>query len=91
MDGLFRTWHPDGFTPGDLDVNELHNSVSAHMDFFWGDRSYAVAIQHFTQPTDNTGTFEKDDTPVEEYDHNGEQVILLQSGLSEPPPMMGSS
>lgn len=79
MDGLFPTWHPDGFTPGDLDVNELHNSVSAHMDFFGGDRSYAVVIQHFTQPTDNTGTFEKDDTPVEEYDHNGQTFYILSN------------
>lgn len=79
MDRLFPTWHPDGFTPGDLEITELHNSVSAHMDFFGGDRSYAVAIQHFTQPTDNTGTFGKDDTPVEEYDHNGQTFYILSN------------
>ena len=79
MDSLFPTWHPDGFTPGDLEITALHNSVSAHMDFFGGDRSYAVVIQHFTQPTDNTGTFEKDDTPVEEYDHNGQTFYILSN------------
>lgn len=79
MDGLFPTWHPDGFTPGDLEISELYNSVSVHMDFFGGDRSYAVVIQHFTQPTNNTGTFEKDDTPVEEYDHNGQTFYILSN------------
>lgn len=79
MDGMFPTWHPDGFTPGELEVTDLNISVSAHMDFFGGDRTYAVAIQHFTQPTDNTGTFEKDDTPVEEYDHNGQTFYILSN------------
>lgn len=79
MDGMFPTWHPDGFTPGELEVTDLNISVSVHMDFFGGDRSYAVAIEHFTQPTDNTGTFEKDDTPVEEYDHNGQTFYILSN------------
>lgn len=79
MDGRFPTWYPDGFTPGELEVNELHSSVSAHMNFFGEDRTYAVVIQHFTQPTDNTGTFEKDDTPVEEYDHNGQTFYILSN------------
>lgn len=79
MDGMFPTWHPDGFIPGELEVTDLNISVSAHMDFFGGDRTYAVAIQHFTQPTDNTGTFEKDDTPVEEYDHNGQTFYILSN------------
>lgn len=79
MDGMFPAWHPDGFTPGELEVTDLNISVSAHMDFFGGDRTYAVAIQHFTQPTDNTGTFEKDDTPVEEYDHNGQTFYILSN------------
>lgn len=79
MDDLFPTWYPDSFTPGDLEITDLNISVSAHMDFFGGDRSYAVVIQHFTQPTDNTGTFEKDDTPVEEYDHNGQTFYILSN------------
>ena len=79
MDGLFPTWHPDGFTPGDLEVTDLDISVSVHMDFFGGDRAYSVVIQHFTQPQSNTGTFEKDDTPVEEYDHNGQTFYILSN------------
>lgn len=79
MDGLFPTWCPDGFTSGELGITELHNSVSAHMSFFGGDRTYSVVIQHFTLPTDNTGTFEKDDTPVEEYDHNGQTFYILSN------------
>lgn len=79
MDDMFPTWHPDGFTPGELEVTDLNISVSAHMDFFGGDRTYAVSIVHYTQPTDNTGTFEKDDTPVEEYDHNGQTFYILSN------------
>lgn len=79
MDGLFPTWHLDGFTPGALEITELHNSVSAHVTYFGEDRSYSVVIQHFTQPEGSTGTFEKDDTPVEEYDHNGQTFYILSN------------
>ena len=79
MDRMFPTWYPDGFTPGDLDITELNNSVSAHVNFFGEDRTYSVTIMHFTQPTNNTGTFEKDDTPVEEYDHNGQTFYILSN------------
>ena len=80
MDGLFPTWCPDGFTSGELGITELHNSVSAHVTYFGEDRTYSVVIDHFTQPQSNTGTFEKDDTPVEEYDHNG-QIFYILSNL----------
>ena len=80
MDDLFPTWHPDGFTSGNLEITELHNSVSAHVTYFGEDRTYSVVIDHFTQPQSNTGTFEKDDTPVEEYDHNG-QIFYILSNL----------
>ena len=79
MDGLFPTWHLDGFTSGNLEITELYNSVSAHVTYFGEDRTYSVVIQHFTQPQSNTGTFEKDDTPVEEYDHNGEIFYILSN------------
>lgn len=80
MDDLFPTWHPDGFTSGNLEITELHNSVSAHVTYFGEDRTYSVVIDHFTQPQSNTGTFEKDDTPVEEYKHNG-QIFYILSNL----------
>lgn len=79
MDSLFPTWHPDGFTPGDLEITELYNRVSAHVTYFGEDRAYSVLIQHYTQPQSNTGTFEKDDTPVEEYDHNGQTFYILSN------------
>ena len=79
MDSLFPTWSPDGFTPGELKITELNDSVSAHVNFFGEDRTYSVTIVHFTQPTDNTGTFEKDDTPVEEYDHSGQTFYILSN------------
>ena len=49
------------------------------MTYFGEDRIYSVVIQHSTQPTNNTGTFEKDDTPVEEYDHNGQAFYILSN------------
>lgn len=79
MDGLSPTWHPDSVTPGELQVTKLNDSVSAHVNFFGEDGTYAVTIVHFTEPTDNTGTFEKDDTPVEEYDHNGQTFYILSN------------
>ena len=79
MDGMFPTRCLDGFSPGGLDITELNDSVSAHVTYFGEDRTYSVVIQHFTQPTNNTGTFEKDDTPVEEYDHNGQAFYILSN------------
>ena len=72
-------WHPDGFVPGDLEVIDLGISMAAYVTFYGEDRAYSVDINHFTQPTDNTGTFEKDDTPVEEYDHNGQTFYILSN------------
>lgn len=79
MEEWFPTWHPDGFVPGEASVTELNASVSTHVTFFGEDRTYSVVVQHFTQPTDNTGTFEKDDTPVEEYVHNGQVFYILSN------------
>ena len=79
MDDLFPTWYPDGFTPGDLEITELHDRVTAHVTYFGEDRTYTVVIDHFMQPQSNTGTFEKDDTPVEEYDHNGQTFYILSN------------
>lgn len=79
MDGMFPTRCLDGFSPGGLDITKLNDSVSAHVTYFGEDRIYSVVIQHFTQPTNNTGSFEKDDTPVEEYDHNGQTFYILSN------------
>lgn len=79
MDVLFPTWHPDGFTPGDLEVKELDNRVTAHVTYFGEDWTYSVVIDYFAQPQSNTGIYEKDDTPVEEYDHNGQVFYILSN------------
>lgn len=79
MEALLPTWHPDGFTPGELEFTQLIGSESAHVTFFGEDRAYSVAIEHYTQPHNNTGTFEKDDTPVEEYVHNGQTFYILSN------------
>lgn len=79
MEALLPTWHPDGFTPGELEFTQLFGSESAHVTFFGEDRAYSVAIEHYTQPHNNTGIFEKDDTPVEEYVHNGQTFYILSN------------
>ena len=79
MEAWFPTQCPDGFTPGPLEVLHLRNRVCANVTFYGTDRSYSVWVEHFTQPTANTGTFEKDDTPVEEYPHNGQVFYILSN------------
>lgn len=79
MESRFPTWHPDGFFSGGLNITELNGSISAHVTFSADNRSYSVSIVHYTQPHDKTGTFEKDDTPVEEYDHNGQTFYILSN------------
>ena len=75
----FPVWYPDRFVPGELEITEMHSSVSAHMIFYEEDSIYTVVIQHYTIPTDNTGTFEKDATPVEEYLHDGQTFYILSN------------
>ena len=79
MADWFPTWHPDGFVPGDLEITELNSSISAYVIFYREDIIYTVVIQRFTQMDHNTGTFEKDDTPVEEYVHNGQTFYILSN------------
>ena len=79
MEGRFPTWYPEGFVPGELEVTELHSSVSAHIVFLGEDCVYTVVVQHYTQPQTNTGVFEKDDTPVEQYVHNGQTFYILSN------------
>ena len=67
LDGLFPTWCPEGFSPGAVKITELYDSISANMSYFGEDRNYSVTIIQYMQPQTSVGTFEKDDTPVEEY------------------------
>ena len=53
--------------------------ISAHIIFFGEDCIYTVVVQHYTQPQTNTGIFEKDDTPVEQYVHNGQTFYILSN------------
>lgn len=80
MDGLFPTWYPDDVTPWEPRVTDNYSVVAVSVVYNGDERNYSVVIQHFIQPTDNTGTFEKDNTPVEEYVHNG-QVFYILSNL----------
>lgn len=79
MADWFPTWHPDGFVPGELEVTNLNISIVADVTFYGEDRGYSVWISHFIRPTDDTGTFEKDDTPVEAYLHNGQVFYILSN------------
>lgn len=77
MADWFPAWHPDGFIPGNLEVIDLDIGLAAYVTFYGEDSAYSVDINHFTQPTEDTGTFEKDSTPVEKYDHNGQTFYIL--------------
>lgn len=79
LDGLFPTWCPEGFFPGSTNITELNNSISANVSFYGDVRHYSVVVQQFLQPQTSTGTFEKDDTPVEEYVHNGWVFYILSN------------
>lgn len=79
LDGLFPTWCPEGFFPGSTNITELNNSISANVSFYGDVRYYSVVVQQFLQPQTSTGTFEKDDTPVEEYVHNGWVFYILSN------------
>ena len=79
LDGLFPTWCPEGFSPGAVKITELYDSISANMSYFGEDRNYSVTIIQYMQPQTSVGTFEKDDTPVEEYVHNGWTFYILSN------------
>ena len=79
MEDRFPISYLEGFHPGKLNVSTLNDRVSADVTFSGAYRSYTVWIDHFIQPTDNTGTFEKDDTPVEAYEHNDQTFYILSN------------
>lgn len=92
MEGRFPTWYPEGFVPGELEITELHSSVSAHIIFFGEDCIYTVVVQHYTQPQTNTGIFEKDDTPVEQYVyHQVSHYIFSNNGSTTAAWMVGDT
>ena len=75
------TWIPDGYTVGEIDVDELttwtdyyiplNNSDGATIHFF---------ITIYTDPADiGNPIFEKDDRPVQEYQTNGKTVYLFHN------------
>ena len=79
MADWFPTWHPDGFVPGDLDVTDLKLYLCTYVTFYGEDRTYTVGINYYPQPINNTGFYEKDDTPVEEYIHNGQTFYIFSN------------
>ena len=64
--------------PG-IKITELDDRVSANTTFSLDDRFYSVVVVHFLQPQKQTGFFEKDDTPVEEYVHNDQTFYILSN------------
>lgn len=66
--------------------------ISAHIIFFGEDCIYTVVVQHYTQPQTNTGIFEKDDTPVEQYVyHQVSHYIFSNNGSTTAAWMVGDT
>lgn len=75
------TWIPEGYTVGDVEVDDLSDWVEIYVLFNNTDGStihYLIAIHE--NPT-NIGNrfFEKDDHPVQEYQINGKTVYLFHN------------
>lgn len=75
----FPTWYPDGFTPKESRLTDDSSASSVYVSFTGEERSYSVIIRYFYSTDGSTGVFEKDDTPVEEYEHNGQTFYILSN------------
>lgn len=75
----FPTWYPDGFTPKESRLTGDSSASSVYVSFTGEERSYSVIIRYFYSTEGSTGIFEKDDTPVEEYEHNGQTFYILSN------------
>ena len=76
---LFPTWQPDGFVAQAPQITNNGNNDTLSVGFLSGDRSYSVRIIYFRVPGETPGTFEKDDSPVEEYVHNGNRFYIFSN------------
>ncbi len=78
-EALFPTRHPEGFIAQEPRMTSNGNSAALNMRFRGGDRTYSVRIIHFRGPSELTGTFEKDGSPVEEYVHNDNRFYIFSN------------
>lgn len=76
---LFPTWQPDGFVAQAPQITNNGNNDTLSVGFLSDDRSYSVRIICFRVPGETPGTFEKDDSPVEEYVHNGNRFYIFSN------------
>lgn len=79
MEELFPTWYPDEFTPREPRVQENHSSTTVSVAFIGDNRSFSVRIMRYFIPVGDKVIFEKDETPVELYEHNGRDFYLLSN------------
>lgn len=75
----FPTWHPDGFTPQEARITNDNSASSVYVSFVGEEYSYSVIVRHFYTTEGGTGIFEKDETPVEAYVHNGQTFYILSN------------
>ena len=76
---LFPTWQPDGFAALEPRMTNNQTSKTVNMTFVGNERAYYVQIIYFYVPSNSTGVFEKDDSPVEEYAHNGNRFYIFSN------------
>ena len=76
---LFPTWQPDGFVAQEPRITNDNMSETVSMVFMGDKSAYYIRIVHFYTPSDSTGIFEKDDSPVEVYIHNDDQFYIFSN------------
>lgn len=79
MEELFPTWYPDEFTPREPRVVENHSSTTVPVTFIGDNRSFTVTMIHYFIPIGDEVIFEKDETPIELYEHDGRDFYILSN------------
>lgn len=78
---LMPSWIPDGFETTQVGINDLMIMKEVWAAFDDGERSFKVDIIIYTSAEyiPVVGSFQKDSTPVEQYDSNGRTVYLFSN------------
>ena len=74
---LFPTWSPEGFEASEPLITSDSKSDTISVDFNKTGENFFVSITRYRSPISAPDTYEKDDTPVDEYLSNGKLFYIF--------------
>lgn len=76
---LFPTWHPEGFVAQEPRITNDNTHKTINVTFIGNERSYFIQVIHSLIQSEPTIAFEKDNSSVEEYIHDGRLFYIFSN------------